>query len=607
MIWTIILAMLFSLLLPGYLFAAPQLVVNDESIKFTWPSVCADSETFSFLIFSKEGTVTGLSVVPQEAKTPDNCTLSADAYNLGKYDRTVTSEGTKVSLILQKSFFLRPGEYKITLLFKSMPAKVEPVSKVVTIIRPAANINLDELKDRTVNLTRRRPWGTASETCQFSLYEPTKKAAIYQLSSSGREIFQEKTKILVPGQVEVTPASHTCLDPDSQLPLTLTFSDLAQTGTFNTSILLESPCFEKPIPIPVNLQVTDCWVFPFVVIFFGVAGGFGIRYLAKKLKPRQENHYRIVRLRGTLDQLLRVTLDPAKEKKLQDLDRRLRDAEDRNLVGDQDGAKSLLDQLEKDVDAFRQQQAIEFADTRKGLEDQRLKVREYLDKALDDSRKEELTALSGDLDRVEQYLAINELDRAKGLLAEEQNKLTGFEAVQRGVKISFAALEQRKKDEKAITVANKPENCTTDSVIRFHLRGTFPQDCVVQWFFGDATPTASGGLDYDHTYDRSDNFRVEARVMKDQEVTDHLSQQIMILPGQKEKSLAAIRNRLFYTDLTISGVALLLAAITGLLYLYLGTGKPFGSIQDYLLAFLWGFGIDNSVRGFTDVLKKISE
>jgi len=63
----------------------------------------------------------------------------------------------------------------------------------------------------------------------------------------------------------------------------------------------------------------------------------------------------------------------------------------------------------------------------------------------------------------------------------------------------------------------------------------------------------------------------------------------------------------FNRDLTISGVALLLAAITGLLYLYLGTRKPFGSIQDYLLAFLWGFGIDNSVRGFTDILKKISE
>ena len=95
--------------------------------------------------------------------------------------------------------------------------------------------------------------------------------------------------------------------------------------------------------------------------------------------------------------------------------------------------------------------------------------------------------------------------------------------------------------------------------------------------------------------------------MKDQEVTDYLTRLIMILPGQKENSLTHIRNILFYTDLTISGVALLLAAITGLLYLYLGTGKPFGSIQDYLLAFLWGFGIDNSVRGFADVMKKISE
>jgi hypothetical protein len=490
-----------------------------------------------------------------------------------------------------------------------MPAEVQPVSKTTTIIRPAAGINLDELKDRTVKLTRGWPWGTASGECRFSLYEPTKKASIYQLSSGALEIFQEKTKILVPGKVEVTPASHNCLDANTLLPLTVNFSNLDQTGTFNTSILLESPSFDKPIPIPLNLQVTDCWGFPFLVILLGVAGGFGIRYLSKKFKPRQENRYRIVRLRGTLDQLLRVTTDPAKEKKLQDLDRRLRDAEDKNLVGDQEGAKSLLDQLEKDFDAFRQQQAIEFADTRKALEDLRVQVREYLKKPLDDLQKQELTALSKGLDKVEQYLAINELDQAKDLLLRSKKDFDGFvkKLSEEVKKIGVTTMDKLKEDQKAIIVANEPENRSTDTHINFHLQGTFPQDCVVKWFFGDTTPTVSGGVDYEHTYDRPGNFRVEAQVMKDQQVTDHLTRLIMILPGQKEKSLTDIRNSLFYTDLTISGVALLLAAITGLLYLYLGTGKPFGSIQDYLLAFLWGFGIDNSVRGFTDVLKKISE
>lgn len=603
MIWTITLSILLSLLLPGYLLAAPQLVVNDELLKFTWPSVCADSETFSIPISSKEGTVTNLNVAPQDARTPENSTLSADAYSIGKYDRTVTPEGLKISLVLQKSFFLRPGEYKITLLFKGMPAEVQPVSKIVTIVRPAAGINLDELKDRTVKLTRGWPWGTASGECQFSLYEPTKKAAIYQLSSGGSEFFQEKTKVLVPGKVEVSPASQNCLDANSQLPLTLKFSKLAQTGTFNTSILLESPCFDKPIPIPLNLQVTDRWLFPFVVICLGVAGGFGIRYLSKKYKPRQENRYRIARLRGTLDQLLRVTTDSAKAKKLQDFDRRLRDAEDKNLVDGQDGAKLLLDQLEKDVDAFLQQQAIEFADTRKALEELRLKVVAYKAKKIDDPK---FNDAAKDLNEAERHLFLNELDQAKDLLKKSQAELKEFEDAH-PKPVAAARGKLKEEEDKTITVVNPPENRTTDSTISFHLQGTFPQDCVVKWFFGDATPTVSGGVDNEHTYDRPGNFRVEARVMNEQQVTDLLTRVIMILPGQKEKSLTDIRNSFFYTDLTISGVALVLAAITGLLYLYLGTGKPFGSIQDYLLAFLWGFGIDNSVRGFADVLKKISD
>lgn len=134
MIWTIILSLLLSLLLPDNLLAAPQLVVNEDSLKFTWPSVCADSEPFSFLIYSKEGTVTNLNVVPQDAKTPENSALSADAYKIEKYDQTVTPEGIKVRLVLQKSFFLRPGEYKITLLLKGMPAEVEPVSKTNNLI-----------------------------------------------------------------------------------------------------------------------------------------------------------------------------------------------------------------------------------------------------------------------------------------------------------------------------------------------------------------------------------------------------------------------------------------------------------------------------------------
>jgi PKD domain len=602
MIRQIIFSLFFLLVFPGNLLAAPQLVVNDESLKFNWPSVCKEPEPFSFLVYSEEGNVSNLQVVPQEAKAPDNSALSADAYEIPPYPTIVPPEGVKVSLILKKSFFASPGEYRITLLFKGSEGK--PVSKIFRITRPAAGINLDELKDITVKLTRNWPWETVSGTRQLSLFEATRKAAINQLSISDLGIFQEKTKVLVPGQVKVAPASHTCLDANTRLPLTVTFSGLNQTGAFTTSVLLESPSLEKPIQIPLNLLVTDCWGFPFLVIFLGVAGGFGIRQLVKKYKPRQENTCRIVKLRGTIDHLGRVTTDPTKKIKLEDLDRRCRDVEDKNLVGDPTGAKTLLDQLEKDVDAFLQQQAIEYANTRNSLEDLRLKVDEYKDKYSEDSN---LKGTVKYLDEAERHLSVQELDQAKGLLPKAQGKFDEFlKSITPTPTIKGLAGEKGEEPE-AITVLNGPENRSTDSRISFQIKGNFPPDCLVQWYFGDGSSPFAGGMNFEHTYDRPGSYRVEAQVAKDQNVLSHLSILIMILPGQKEKSLAEIRKTLLYIDLTISGVAFLLAAITGLLYLYLGTGKPFGTIQDYLLAFTWGFGIDNSVRGFASVLKVIGE
>jgi hypothetical protein len=36
------------------------------------------------------------------------------------------------------------------------------------------------------------------------------------------------------------------------------------------------------------------------------------------------------------------------------------------------------------------------------------------------------------------------------------------------------------------------------------------------------------------------------------------------------------------------------------------SGKLFGSLADYLMAVLWGFGLDNSIKGFASVLSQIN-
>jgi hypothetical protein len=284
------------LILPVHLLAAPQLLTYEEPLQFSWPPTCAPFEDFTFLLYSKDGAVKDLRVVVKEIKTPTGGTLPSGACQVAKDNTEVTPEGTRISLHLTKSFFLHPGDYKISLMFDGKPTEVQPLIKNLTIHQPPAEINLEELKDCTLKLKRSRPWCAASGNFQLLLYETTRKVAIQNPVAHGQEIFQEKTKILAPGEVSV-PATHTnCLAMGAQWPVHLNLSGLEQTGSFNTSLRVDSPSFDKSIRIPLNIQVTDRWGFPLAVILFGVVGAFIVRWLSKKFRPRQENNYRIIRL-----------------------------------------------------------------------------------------------------------------------------------------------------------------------------------------------------------------------------------------------------------------------------------------------------------------------
>lgn len=70
-----------------------------------------------------------------------------------------------------------------------------------------------------------------------------------------------------------------------------------------------------------------------------------------------------------------------------------------------------------------------------------------------------------------------------------------------------------------------------------------------------------------------------------------------------EQSVRIVQHRLWLADLALSGLSLLLASLTGISALYLG--KVFGTPGDYLAAFLWGFGIDSSVKSLAAILATV--
>jgi hypothetical protein len=65
----------------------------------------------------------------------------------------------------------------------------------------------------------------------------------------------------------------------------------------------------------------------------------------------------------------------------------------------------------------------------------------------------------------------------------------------------------------------------------------------------------------------------------------------------KASRVEAMKSELAKLEQRLALITIALASATGLLALYY-TGKPFGSGADYLVAALWGFGLDQSVKGY---------
>jgi hypothetical protein len=647
-----------------------QLVIYEEPLQFTIPPSCGDSVEFSFLLFSKGGDVKDLTVAPREAKTPEGNLLSAGAITAAAESNTATSTGIKITLTLLTSKFVQPGAYKVTLFFEGKVAGVQPVSKpvTITITQPTAAINLDDLKDRTFKITRPFPGLAASGAYRLILYEFYRKAAIRDLQGFGQGVFQNKTKIQTKGKVSVTPDRTPCLAVNDKLSLELTLSEFKQAGVYTSSILLNSPSFDKPIPIPVTVEVGDCWGLPLLVIFVGVGLGYWINYLKKSYKPRQENLLRLTKFRDMILRQASRTEDPGNLGKLYNMRRRLDEAEDKNSAGDFAGAKGSLEQVEKDLYDFLKEIFSEQVKTRRLVEDLISVIGEYQHKLLEpDSKELDALEIKPKLLAAEDHLAQGEVDLAKKFLEECQKKFDDFrkkmligeiqakekeiqdvaeaertkfipavESIRNlinanqfeearkqlddlqekidqvkpamGKGLSYRRLRIFKTRElEIITINNSLENRTSGSVISFSLKGTSPayDYDLVNWNFGDGTGTFKGQGEMSHPFDASGVYKVDVQLMKDQKLVKQFSRLVEILPGKSEMSVKAIKKTIFFADFAISVAALLLASVTGVIYLYMG--KPFGSLEDYLLALLWGFGIDNSVRGFTAVYGRITQ
>ncbi len=664
-----------------------QFEIPDDALPKILPR---ESQQLSFRVFSKDGkdgVISDLKVVIVDIKDPDNKSLPTEdiTYVLEDPSR-VTAIGNKVTLTFANpQHFERVGDYKIMLRFIGTAVDGKPmITKTLSLNRPVTDINLDELKDRTIELSK-WPWSKASKTVNFFIFDPSGKAEFIDLSAYGQEILVANSKVVAPGKVTVQvvnnsqgaqsaeppppPKNPPNDQPGKRINLKIGLSDLTWPGSFVTNLVLYSPSFGGRKLIPMNLSVKDNPVVPLLVIFLGVIGGFTASLLSKRWLPSQRNEYRLVKLQGELDWLFGVTIDPKNKQKLYNLKEKLDAAREKNDAGEASAAAANIEAVETELKTFCQERALDFGKTQADAQQLREQVREYLKYPTEkDEAQRILDALSG----VESLLSIDELDRAKGELTACQKsfdalrknhfsaqlktykdriknlnlpandtKLANINPLIQEIETALAKNEldqlpgklnalqalidnllpspmgivklrspkEIAAEAKRIDVSPPPESRIVNAKITFHAKvpdGTVIADDEFHWKFSDGVVVTEKKGTVTHRFDRAWNYQVECSIMRGVTAVAELpSVMVMILAGPTEKALKKILRNILINESILSGFALALAALTGLYALYVN--HPFGTLENYILAFLWGFGIDATIKGFTNISKKLSE
>lgn len=252
--------------------AAPSLTTQ-EPLKFTFPLPDSSIKTFSFLLFSTEGDVAKASVQVREVKTPDGAALPFEAVSAALETETVTTKGVKVTITLEPKYFAWPGDYGVVLYFQG-DTGTPHLTRSIVINRPTADINVDEVKDQTVALTRWFPFVATSNDFELQLQENTRKAPINDVQVVTQNIYAKDSKELVPGQVTATlvqadPAQTQAgaqgikIDPGGARKWTVSLTGVRYAGSFDTRLLVTSPSFNGTKTIPIKLAVQDWFCFPY--------------------------------------------------------------------------------------------------------------------------------------------------------------------------------------------------------------------------------------------------------------------------------------------------------------------------------------------------------
>jgi hypothetical protein len=563
-------------------------------------------------------------------RAPADEVLPADVLCPVEDKEPVSPRGRPVVLRLAKPDALAwPGEYRVDLLLEGRPqasggpAPTLPVR--LTLPREKATLDGRRLDGHTVRLVRPFPGCSTGGVVRVYL-DNAGGVTARGLTVAGDEVLGgPDQKVLARGRVLVRPGDRPTardpadgagaavdLAPGQRLALDLDFRGFSEAGQFGTALVLRSPSLAGTERVNLRVEVSGFWLCPWLVLFFGVLVAFGVHRAAEWLRPAQENRYRLVRMRGELEGLDRVVALQQRRHQLEDIAELLRRAEERNTLGDPAGAQSQLDQAETALATFRaaevQQQAAAWQDLERlrreaaGLATRRPQMTP--------AQAQELDGITAALDDARDRLGVRQVDAARVALDEARAAIQRLTTALGPVPAALAQVVAAPAPDRPvrIRVLGQEGEPTVDNSITFRAelaqRTGHERFC---WEFGDGTaepPSTSAQVG--HWFREPGTYVVKVTVeggagpLVDGGMA---ALRVAVLPGRAQRALEDIRHALLLNDLLVSGVALAVASLTGLWALY--AGKTFGSLENYLAAFLWGFGTDSGVRGFSEVLKRV--
>jgi len=562
------------------------------------------------VLISSAQEVSGLHVTLVQIRSPRGELLPIDLIGLTQPPAVLTAAGAHFTLTLSDvSKLTQSGDYTVAVRLTGKQQTTDLAQLVSLVINvPAPALSIGRHQNATLAAHRWMSWWTASVEEPLRFEETSGRANVAALKISAQDVVVKGTTELAGASVEVVDAHRDKpLAAGGQRQITLKVTGLRKAGTMTTGLILTSPTLATSITVPLQIEVSDRWPLPFLVIFFGVLGGAVVRHLSQVARPREAARFRRSLLAVQVVRWRDRSRDLQQIQELDAIDDILRRADDHLELNDVPGATTLLDQAESAIADFRKAWEQRFSAVLTRLRETNAKIDELRDRipGADLADLQRLETARQELTAAQQALSVFDVPLAESRIAAAVATVDALviahpAAARRGLAPSRAQTVD-------IVIAPSP----TDRIAGTELSLTLDDPGSIlapgdqyEWDFGDGGRLTTTAPQARHRYLSAGAFRTRVAVTRSGAdvafavaAIDVLPRPIEVLAQQQQSSLRRIAA-------VLTLVSLAIAVLTGFGLLFIGKG--FGSPSQYIEAFLWGFGVDSSVKSVADLMKKVA-